>query len=732
MHVQQWLVMTVAGALAGQSGIVAAQEGIEEVVVTAQKREQSLGDVPVSVAVFDEETFNTRQVDAIGEIAAILPSFEFARAPSDSPGVTFRGIGTQAGNVAFDNSIGMFVDGAFLGNVRLYGQTLFDVQRIELIKGTQSTLLGKNVSLGAISVVNNTPGSEFGGNMEVGAEVQNGGWFADGAVDAPVSDELALRFAGRYSDLDGWITNNTFGTEVPADRDIGGRASARWAPGGAFDALVSYQYTDNQRLGSANQITDPGLSALGLGEGPDLGESNFDDTKESFSSDPRLENGEDLTELKAHMVTATLNYDLDDLVVTSVSSFATFDFVNNLDFDFDNKDATVLARSEDYWQFSQELRIASSGGRRFDWLAGLFYFQSDWDMVQDSDWGIPDFPPPPDPISGELFNGPFTNTFQQDTTAWSLFGQINWYLTSRLTANVGVRFTRETKNVNFGRTNRAPFTLWNTVIQAPFPFQELDEVTDDIPSGTFSLQYQAGENTMIYAAAARGGKSGGYGEFNSIPLDPALGQGNPNRDAFIDDERANSYEVGVKSTLLNRRLQLSAALFHIDVFGLQQLVFTGEFVSSNDRARSSGMEGLMSLQVSDRLRLTASGTYADAEEKDDNVRLGQSPRVSLALGGNWAAPVFADWTLDLGARMRYRSSKFNQPDEGLEDGPFTTLALTARLTSDSSPWFANIVAENVTNAIGADFGFTGPDPYVAIFETAAPLRSIKLSFGRGF
>ena len=174
------IVAGITAALVCVTGLAQGTGTLEEIVVTAQKREQSLQDVPISITVFGEESFNRRQVDMVGELANIVPGFEFARPPSDSPGVTFRGIGTQAGNVAFDNSIGMFLDGAFLGNVRLYGHTLFDVQRVELIKGTQSTLLGKNTTLGGISIVNNRPEKEFGGDAEFGLEAQNGGWFSEG------------------------------------------------------------------------------------------------------------------------------------------------------------------------------------------------------------------------------------------------------------------------------------------------------------------------------------------------------------------------------------------------------------------------------------------------------------------------------------------------------------------------------------------------------------------------
>jgi iron complex outermembrane receptor protein len=717
-------IATVAHASADAAG------AIEEVIVTAQKREQSVQSVPVSIDVVDARVFATRQVDSVSEIATIVPGFEFARAPSDSPGVTFRGIGTQAGNVAFDNSIGMFVDGAFLGNVRLYGQTLFDLERVELIKGTQSTLLGKNTSLGALSVVNKRPEAEFGGRVEAGAEVAHGGWFGDAVLNAPATESLRFRLAGRYSKIHGGVHNVTTGREVPIDTDAGARLSVLWDGGAETSVLLAYQYTDNERWGTANQITDPGLSALGLGAGPPLGESEFDDTKASFSSDPRLKGGEDITRLKAHMLTATIEHDFGAATLTSITSGAKFDFKNNLDFDFDNKDANVLARSEDYKQFSQELRLSSPSGGKLEWLAGVFFFASDWDLVQDNDYGIPDFPPDPS-LAGQIFNGAFTNTFKQKTNAYSAYGQIGYALTDRLRLNAGVRFTHETKKVDFGRTNRAPFTLWNTVIQAPFPLQRLDKVNDDLVSGSVSLQYDVAPDVMIYAAFGRGGKAGGYGEFNTMPFDPALGAGNPNRDARVGNERANSYELGVKATIAGV-LRVNAALFQTDVFGLQQLLFTGQFVSSNDRARSRGIEGSVIWQATDALSFSTSATYADAKELDTGFRLGQSPRFAGSLRADWSQAVSGDLTLSLGAAVRHRSSKYNQLQEGLRTGSFTTIGVSARLSSERRRWWVAVAGENITNRVGADFGFPGPDPFVARFETAAPLRSVKLSVGMDF
>jgi len=725
-----------AGALAQDQGAQPSDEdhALSEVVVTAQKREQSLEKVPISIDVVTGDMLAQRQTDTLSKLASVVPGFEFGRAPSDIPGITFRGIGTQAGNVAFDNSIGMFVDGVFMGNVRLYGQTLFDTARVELIKGTQSTLLGKNTSLGALSIVNQRPDITLGGRLEAGGEAVDGGYFADGALNFPLSDELSVRFAGRYSHTNGWVENRSTGQRVPIDTDSGARVSVSYRPNDAFDVLLSYQHTENNRVGSATQVADPGLSALGLGAGPPVGPANFGtDYKNAYSSNPALCHGDDCYRNRVDMPVLTASYDLGPASLTSITAGAWFDNVDNADFDFDDKDDNLYLRNERYHQFSQELRIASNGNRSIDYLAGIYYFTSTWHQLQNNVWGIPDFPPAPSALSGQLFNGSFANLFNQKTDSYSGYGQLNFHVSEALSVNVGMRYSHERKIVDFGRTPEGQLTLWNTVINAPFAYQRLPEVTDNLPSGSLSLQYQLAPSHMLYVSASRGGKSGGYGEFNTIPLDPAIGAGNPARDARVGNERANSYEIGLKSSLLDRRMLLNAALFWTDVFGLQQLVFTsdGLFVSSNDRARSRGMEGSLDYQLSSQWRWTTSVTFADAKQLNPDLRLAQSPRWSGSSHLDWNHSLPRDFALTLGAAVRYRSSKFNQLGEALETGSYTTLALTGRLEA-AHGWYVNIDAENVTNSKGADFGFPGPDPFVAKFQTLAPLRTVRISLGTRF
>jgi len=723
-----------------------ASAQIEEIVVTAQKREQSVQDVPVVVDVVSSETLGNYQLTRIAEMADLIPGFVFSRAPNDNPGVTFRGLGTQAGNHGFDSSIGFFLDGMFLGHQRLSGITIFDIERLEFIKGTQSTLLGKNTSLGAVTIVSRKPGEEFAGGIEVGTEVENGGWFAEAGVDVPINDEFRMRFAGRFSDLDGWMRNVTTGKDVQANKDIGIRVTAVWDFAEGADATATYQFSDNERNGAPSQITDPGLSALGLGIGPDLGESNFDDNKAAFSSDPRLKNGEDFIDFETHLANLTLNYTWNDLLLTSVSSYGSFTDDIHYDFDFDNKDFSTFHHDEEYWQVSQEFRIASPSGGTLEYMAGVFYFKSRWDQFFEHRWGIPDFPPAPGP-TGQLFNGRFDHDYTNRTETYSVFGQVGWRFAEQWRLNIGLRYTDETKDVTYGRFIVGPATLWNTVINAPFPTQDL-QAKDSFPSGTVSIQYDINDDIMAYVSAARGGKSGGFGEFNTIPCDPGLSPcipvpglaiGNPERDAAVDVERTNSYEVGAKMSLLDNSMKLNVAGYWTDVFGSQQLVFlpSGLFVSSNDRIRSRGFEAGVNWQFMDQLRFSGATTFADSEDRRTGFRPVLSPKWSGNAGLTWDQPVMDNLHLTINGTMRHRGRKANQiklvdSDPAFESAAITQFDASVRLEHPNQGWYVSFIGQNLSNEFTSDFAFAGPDPFVARIDSVAALRSIKLFVGWDF
>ena len=380
---------------------------LQEIVVTAQKRAQSLQDVPISISVVQADAIQERGVKQLSDLPTLVPGFEFVRAPAQTVGLTFRGIGPQAGNVAFDSSIGMFVDGVFLGNNRSFNQTLFDLQRVEFIKGSQSALLGKNSTVGALSLVNATPTDKLEGRIEGGAEVQDGGGYVDGALNVPISSELSVRVAGRYSHQRGYIRNVTTGLLGPVDTDWGVRGQLRFDNHSNFNALLSFQHTNNRQIGSATQCVPPGFLIPGLPGAPYApgtpisavcGDGVENDVRASFSSDPRLHKGDDSNQTRADIAHATLNFDFGPATLTSITAGVWSRTFNAVDFDFDNKDDSVWVRDEHYHQYSQEVRLTSNDTKApFQYILGAFYVDSRFTLIETHIWGIPDFPPAPPP-----------------------------------------------------------------------------------------------------------------------------------------------------------------------------------------------------------------------------------------------------------------------------------------------------------------------------------------------
>jgi len=378
-------------ALALASSPSIGQVLLEEIVVTAQKRSQSLTDVPITVSALSGDNLEEFGVDNLFEAANLVPGMVFSRAPDDGLALTLRGLGTPARTQSFDQSVALFLDGMFVGKGRMYSAGFFDVERIEVIKGTQSTLLGKNTSLGAISIVTKTPGNETAGDFTIGAELENGGYSFSGGLDLSVSETLAVRVAANVVDEDGWVENVLTGEDVPADKEAGFRVTTVYTPNDSLSATLRLQTTDSERRGNGFQFVDNGNffspEILNI-----IGESRLDDTKSAIC--PECPGGESFHDTKVDSASLTLDYNIGDSVLTSITSLAQYEieFFDDFDFGaaFDEVNfaifnpgsvvpySTYFQRDEDYDQFSQEIRLVSPGGEKLDYLVGAYYFSSDW------------------------------------------------------------------------------------------------------------------------------------------------------------------------------------------------------------------------------------------------------------------------------------------------------------------------------------------------------------------
>jgi iron complex outermembrane receptor protein len=734
---------------------------LEEIVVTAQKRAQSLQDVPVTVNALSEENLTEFGVDSLFEVANLVPGMVFSRAPDDGLALTLRGLGTPARTQSFDQSVALFLDGTFMGKGRMYSAAFFDVERMEVIKGTQSTLLGKNTSLGAISIVTRKPGDVVGGNLRASAEMENGGWGLDAGIDIPVSDNFAVRAAIHATDQEGWVKNIVTGQNVPDDEETGLRLTGVYTPSDDLTATAIFQHSESIRSGNGFQFVDQGgyLPPPVVGA---IGEVDFNDTKSALCIEcPDGESNHDTT---VDSFSINIDYQFDNLTLTSVTSLADYQIKFFDDFDFGNAldevnwailnpgdvsyYSTYFERDEDYSQFSQELRIASPAEDDIAYMAGLFYFTSEWDSSEAQNFSTPNFPPPAiGDFSQQAFNGGFTNNFTQDTETISLFGQVTLNHSDRLRTSLGLRYTDEQKDAVFERVQSTPATLWNTILNPPFAPTPLS-FDDSFVNGNLNIQYDATDSAMVYASYGVGSKTGGFAESAEVQsADPSLGVDAGG--SRVKTEEARTFELGAKMSLAGGAANLNIALFQTEITDFQETSFqvlgptTAFFLTRNIDAESKGVEVDGQWQATDALRLVGGITYADAINADDGTDLAQAPKVTSSVGFVLETQIGSDLLLTTNGYSRYRDDMVSQINETFPSESMTSFDLSMSLSSYNANWQLSLIGTNITNELSADFNGPPAAPIGAIFgapagdqgitiESPSPLRSVSLQYSYNF
>jgi iron complex outermembrane receptor protein len=743
------LAVTSTVAVPAEAGGSAGE--LEVITVTAQKRAESIQDIPVSVLVVSQESLAQNGIKDLVQASTLVPGVVFSRAPDDGLALTFRGLGTAARSQAFELSEALFVDGTFMGKGRLYTTSMFDLDRIEFIQGTESTLLGKNASLGAISVITRQPGDtrSFEGRAAYQFD-HGGGYTADAAGDLPINERISLRLALHYNDLDGWVHNDFSDHWGPEQKDLGLRATLHAHLTDQFTVTGSYQYADNKRIGASYQL---------VGDiPPAYGEGLLNDHTDQFTA--ATSNGDTYHDTASNIANLKGELNIGELTLVSQSAYVNYklNFVD--DFDFSKDNAINFLRDETYHQFTQELRIQSPAGSTLEYMSGVSYLDNHWNSTELQQWMVPAFPPAPAPTSGQLFNGPFRNHYVQDSNSYSAFASATWRLSEQWHLVGGIRRTWESKDVVFGRTNSVPITIWNTIANPPFDPTPLS-LRSNFLDGNASLQYDFAPNVMTYVSFGHGSKAGGFAETNTIAIPPNLlvnGKVPASLVAAgseIKDEFAKSYELGIKATLLDRRMLLNIAGFWTDVRNFQDTVFTGGplgFITFNGPARTRGAEVHTAFKVTPELRITGGLTYADATgviqpidpatsapevDAKGNAVLAtytrsQAPKVVFNINSNYEMFVTNGLSLQLGAGIRHRSMMFNQRQEMFPSDALTTVDLLVGVEPTDDRWSVELAVKNAFDKISEDFASPSVDPRFSAFYGAylagpTPTRTIELS-----
>lgn len=616
------------GAISAIAPLATLAEGtLEEVVVTAQKREQNLQDVPVAVTAFTGEMLRESGVRDMFELSSIAPSLSVEQNQASTT-TTFgiRGIFTSSQNFGLESSVGLYVDGVYRARQGSMINNMVDVASIEVLRGPQGTLFGRNTPAGAVVINSVRPDFEGSGFVEAGAGAYNLVDFSGARSVTVIDDVLAVRFTGFNMDRDGYI--DVVGQDIQKNDAFNDRN--RW--GVRFQTL----YTPNDDLtlhliadhSEVNEVccavgnwetnfytpnpppdgkigTDTTVQELG---GTILSGKDFYDYKVSASVEPKSDNKDEGLSLQADWQTGYF-------LVTSISAYRKHDSYDRVDADFYDVDALIRTNDLKQDQFSQELRI-SDDMDRLGYVAGLYYYYQKLDTESDTIIGE-DLAPIAStlvglPIPPAWFPGGSSalNVADQKHNSYAVFGQADYRLTDQFTVTAGLRWTAENKDMqNVFTENPTPAPAGFPLFPAVAPRSNVDENFDESKvTGTLKLSWFMNDRTMFYASYGTGYKAGGI---NTDRIPESL-------DTVFDPETAESYEVGMKAEFPDQALRVNIALHKTDTDDLQTISFQGTGFALDNAGTAETYGGEMDLLwlPTDSTTVTLGYAYNHAEYSD--------------------------------------------------------------------------------------------------------------------
>lgn len=562
-------------------------EQLEQIIVTAQKREQPLQDVPIAVAAISGEKIADLAIPNLQALSAYLPSVTINQAVIDN-NLFIRGIGSGV-NLGFERSVGTYVDGVYIGRGQLARTPFLDVQRVEVLKGPQGILFGKNTIAGALNITTASPTETFEGLLEGYVDPRYDEEQINAVVSGPLSSTLTGRLAVGYRQLDGYFDHLLTDEDVVERENRLLRGKLRWQPTDALTATLKLERAVFEDEGRAQVVSY-------AGPGSDFGFLVAKDKPVSGSRPGAFQ----FNDTDSDTIALTFDYALGDHTLTAVSAYLdyTADIVDDVlttpYFEVPGDDALfTLVTDERFEQLSQEIRIASPETRKISYLAGIYVQRTDLEVIRSVIWP---------------FGGVFARRSQQDGTSESLFGQVTWRSAERLRFNLGARFTRESKDFDRQQVDLSP--LPSSVAGTIDRFR-IDRDESKL-TWALSLQYDFSDSAMGYVSVSTGFKSGGFDEAVTRGLAP----GERPEDLFeFEEETVRSIEIGGKLTFADGVAELNMAVFRSTYDDLQTSAFDGiaGFVVANAASSiSQGMEVDLRWRARPRLLVTGMVAYLDA------------------------------------------------------------------------------------------------------------------------
>lgn len=617
-----WLALAGILALPGT-----AFSQLEEIIVTSQYREENVQDIPITITNLGAEELKEADIFDGTTMAYKVPGLSYTEFAPGQANLSMRGINSSDDGAGLDNSVSLFLDGIYIGRGASINFDMFDLERIEVLKGPQGTLFGRNSIGGAISVVTEKPADEFGG--KVGLTVGNEGILRyQGFITGPISDNLFGKIVVNHREHDGFVDNVLLGTELQDEDQTSVRAQLRWT-GDNVEWLLSADTMDDDRadIGRTPFADNAPLSAIGAANG---------------ISGPRQQAApyDGFSKREASGISLTGDYTLANGTLTSITGFRSSETdwemasvgvgLGAIGLPFDE---VIDKIQEEIDTFSQEFRWTSDLDGNINYTAGAFFFTEDTDRVEQFQItragtyaGLTQTAVGDQAVIGNEY----TRT-ENETTSYAVYAQLQWDISDLWSATLGARYTNDEKDYtatavdcgadeasraaggfpNFGPCAGRGGSL--SIVSETFRVTPSDSWDDFSPK--VSLQYQANDNTMIFGSVSRGFKSGGFAGSQGVQASAS---------SPVDPETATNYEIGFKADLANNTLRLNGTGFFTDLEDLQVVRFGpvpgstfGTFQTTNiGTADIKGIEVDFSWYPTDNFSLSGHYAYLDTEVND--------------------------------------------------------------------------------------------------------------------
>ena len=723
------------------------------IIVTANRREESIQDAAMSVSAFGGDELVSRSITAIEQVGAIAPGVQIATYQGDTS-IFIRGIGTPTIIAGTDSSTATYVDGVYISRPAAIGPLFFDIDRIEVLRGPQGTLYGRNATGGAVNIVTSRPKDALEGNLQL--TIGNYDRFrVAGALSGPLSDSIRARLAFQWEDRDGYATvtrpdNSTEKVEDKEDYSVRLTVEADLSPDAMLTLTGDYYRADDKAnayfyasAGYAGEIpgwygTREGSQTIPYFAMKNAGRVSAPASRDIYADVPYFNKVENWG------LGATLDWDITDYNLKVIGSYRDTNPVSQNEFDLSDAFVNVVGREEDHWQWSGEVQLSSPVDKPFSWIAGAYYFE-ERNIIDNDIFGnfwepiliqgfmdlqaagvLPPFPvvfPETDQCCELHLSG------EQQTKAWAAYLDTRWDVSDQVTVRLGGRYSEERRDgrQNFDLVMLPDIRIAPNTIFFPNAISEDRAAAQPDPFGfiiapvngptTFraftpklGIDFKPADDVLLYASVQRGFKSGGYNI------------GSSQRDPF-EPEKIWSYEIGAKSELLDRALLLNASAFWYDYTNLQAQDSVGNqpIIRNVGKARVRGFEVETVVRPTEFFKLEGALTYVDAQFTEgqlteplrpapltqppgsllrdlDGLRLPRAPRWKFSLAGQVEQSVGTAGHVTARAEYHWQSkicfTVFNIDAASQES--YGLLRASLGFTSADDRWSVRLFGDNLT------------------------------------